>query len=1411
VTWTAANLAGLAGRWFRRLRRTDELSRIVQAAAGSDVGLSGEEFSAVRRLLELEDTWVLVGRGPVEDLAVRIGQCLVGREAGDALVAGRAIARGLLEFAVRDLKPEWFGRVLFARLDRLQADQASSLDIAMVAAHADLAALVGQHESADAERFERLVYQLARVLDRLPDAPAGRGELAVYLAVLSTWLNSDPWLQRASRGGSVVAPAELERKLRINAAGPDADADELARRCSRLIVLGRPGSGKTWLARRTARLCADAALQALAAGAEPDEIEMPLYTTCSRLAASLPGDGIRRAVVASALGHLPDLGGARVLEAVQAFFEERNAPTLLVADSLDEALGVDDRIRQADTLPPAWRIVLTSRPGSWDRQLNISENDPSRRVGVLRPLRYPDDVEPFITAWFNEQPAKAARLVAQIRSRPGLQQAATMPLIMAFYCIVGSDKSLPTLLGDLHSMVIRRMLTGRWRRSGDRDVDPDACLETLRIWAMTAAEEDPLSGIGTWPDEFVTPRARQHSRDDREAMDHIAVPLGPADHDGMTARRFVHRSIREYLTAEHIALTMPVREAAAELAKHVWYDPDWEFAAPAALARHPQRDLVLADLIGHVTGGSQQYADLAAADGCHEFRLFLARVAQQSTEDAWSQWSARLIGEARRDILISGPKGVQIAANPDWPTTNQEILKSALGLLKTQANHRSAQDLADAMVGFAITDSDRAQALSGLLHLLATQIDPWLTAATTRAIEKLATTDTERASTRLTMLRLLAAEEDAEQAIALAETIAILDPTEDEQVQVQHVLSGLLAGETDAGLARALVDEIGVLGTAEEERARIRQALLRILVAQTSPRLARALAEEIALLQPADDERAQVRQALLRLLTHQTDPQQARTVASATVRFTVTDTERAQVRQALRRILTRQIAPRQARAVAAAASSLAITRTEQEQAVQTLLQVLATQTDPQVALGLTEEIARLNPTAGEQAQVRQDLIRVLTNHSDPRQATAMTATIARLDPADDERARIRQALLHALSAQEDAHLALELTQEITGLDPGDHERARIRQALLHVLSTQPDATDASHLTGSILNLAPTEDERAQILQALVHLVTVQAASWQVRTIATAITWLSPAEGQIALVRQGLLRLLTCQARPERAWALAQTIVILAPPEDERAQARQALLGLLAVQADARPAHALAAAIVILAPPEDEQAQARQALLGLLAVQTDAVPIRNLTEVISSLARAEGERAQVRQALLGLLAVQADAQPAHALAAAIAKLAPPEDERTQAWQLLRHIIANQPDHRFAVYLAEHARTETERTQIRPTLLRLLPAQTNSEAALELTAEVIRLKLADNEQVQVRQALLRLLAAQADPRIADRLTAEISRLKATVADFHGLDNWQLAPSATLLAAVRQNSENTKWLAALPQLPRTQPALR
>jgi len=240
------------------------------------------------------------------------------------------------------------------------------------------------------------------------------------------------------------------------------------------------------------------------------------------------------------------------------FFAERNAPTLLVIDSLDEAHGPSERLRQASTLP--WRIVLTSRPSSWRHQLTVNDTDDSHRVGELQPLRYPGDIEPFIQRWFAGRPERGNDLAAQIARRPGLQQAATVPLMLAFYCIVGGTGPLPEFRRDLYTKVLNRMLTGRWRDDDDRQPDAGTCLSMLRAWAWDGATSHPVSGVGTWADDIPAKRARLDEAD-AHAVDHVAAPLAPPDVDtGTTLRRFIHRSVREHLVAEHVA-SLPVDQA----------------------------------------------------------------------------------------------------------------------------------------------------------------------------------------------------------------------------------------------------------------------------------------------------------------------------------------------------------------------------------------------------------------------------------------------------------------------------------------------------------------------------------------------------------------------------------------------------------------------------------------------------------------------------------------------------------------------------------------------------------------------------------------------------------------------------------------------------------------------------------
>jgi len=1405
ATWSATDLSGAARRWFERIRHTDGLSRIVQAAAGNDADLSNAEFAAVRHLLEEDSTWVEVGRATVETLAKLIASRLTGRSAEDALATGRAIAAGLLEFAVRDLEPEWFGQILFARLDRIACDQASALDQALLSIHADLAAQVHAHDAAESVRSAQVMDQLGRVLDRLPPGPADEVTVKVYLATLIRWLNTDPWAEDTWFGGPALVPAAIERKRRITSSRypyQELDADDLARRCTRLAVLGEPGTGKTWMAKRTVRLCAEAALDAMAAGARVDEVELPLYITCAQLAAAPAGGGIRRAIITSAIDLLPDLGGTQIVDALRVLFAERNAPTLLVADSLDEAPTADDRIRQADTLSPAWRIVLTTRPGSWNRQLTIRDDGLAGWVGSLQPLQYREDVEPFVTAWFTGRPDQAAGLIAQLRSRPALQRSATVPLILAFYCIIGGSQRLPARRADVYSKVIRRMLTGRWRGVSGRYPEPDSCLEILRGWAWSAAARNRVSGIGAWQDEFPTPQVKL-SQDNRDALDHLAAPLGPPDIDtGATRRRFVHRSIHEYLVAEHVALRMDADEAAAELLNHLWFDRDWEYAAPAALAMHPQRHQVLYKLMSSITGGNQFPLDLAPVDGCWEVRRFLARVAVESSEADWPRQAAELIGRARLDLVTSKrDHDPYLMMAIGWPTSNRLILNSLSSLLPDNRNLMYALDLVETVARLDLTADEQGEIREKLLSRLTADVRP----TTARS---------------------------------LARTLARLHPTADERTEIREKLLGLLARKTYPLVDGLLADTVASLAVAAGERAQTRKLLFSRFAAEGDLWTAWNLAEAVARLDPTADERTEIREKLLGLLVDNASTGIILFVARTVARLDPTAEERAQLREALWGQLAVEVDRSTVAQLASMVDSLAVTVGERAQARHALLTLVADTNSFSMAMLAAEEVAaRLNATAEEQAEIREKLLGRLVGQTD---RSLLTRAVAQLDPTAEERARLRNVLLMQLTADADSMTTRNLAEASAQLAVRDRELAEVRQKLLYLLSVSVERSatkQAQELAETVSRLQPTGEDRAWIRNALLTLLATETTSLftaepqlgapdaqtvkypdpqTVTYLTRAIAQFDPTAEERAQVKRALLALLpwVSLTAPWMIRSLADTVARLAVTAQERTQTRKELLTLLSAEDDPMTATDLAKTVAGLDPTEKEQTGIGKKLLDLLAATTveRATPelAQGLADTVARLDPTAMEQVQLRKALLTLLAGMLDGSPsdwAGSLAYTLARLDPTAKERARTREALFTLLSAEPDPWIAEILAEAivqlAVTAEDREITREGLLARPASEADPDIAPRLVNVIVQLARTTLDRKGIRDGLIIRRANETHPESAHELETAIIELGATITELDRPSNWLVPPGPALLLAVRRNSELDVWLAALPVL--------
>jgi NACHT domain len=1211
VTWAASMLAEKSRRWFQWVRRSDDLSRIVRAATDGHVDLTRAEFDAIRDLLGQESTWDNLGQDGVEHLASRIAKCLEEEDEGESRRAGGAIAAGLLEFVVGDLEPEWFQRVVFARLARLEGLQggaASALDKAM----SDLATLVASRETDD-NRIRQISEQLGLVLERLQPRRAGCREVMIYLGVLIQSLKFDPWPADNRFPRPALTAADVERKLKADnddADGRDLDADELGRECSRLVVLGGPGAGKTWLAKRTARLCAEKALDMLASGTDPGEVELPLYTTCARLASVPPDKAIRSAVVASAFAGLRDLGSVRVGKAVGELFEERNTATLLVIDSLDETQDPHGRVSQAGTLPTAWRIMLTSRPGSWHGQLAVLKKDEV----FLQPLRYPEDIEPFVQVWFDDQPDRAAALMTEFDDRLDLQEMGTVPLLLTFCCIIGGDQPLPGRRTELYEKVVRRMLTGWWRGDGrDPENSLGDCLDTLYGWAWGAASSDPISGIGDWQDEFCTlPVEKQRIR---EALDHVAVPMGRQDLDThKTRRRFVHRSVQEYLTARKVS-RMSAREAADALLGHVWYDRDWEYAAPSALAMHRDRGQVLRYLVHDMAGVDLAAFEFGVIDRCWEFRKFLARVANESSQTDWQPEEAKLIGQARMDIVLSG-RGLPDFTSADWPTTNRLILEHL-------RNDRYQGGLY-MVPKLALGEEERAVIRQELLRNLVGANDGWRAAALGKVIAELGPTAEERTATRQELLRNLVGTGNDEGGTDLEEAIAKLSPTSADRTVARQELLRSLVDTSDGGDAAVLAKTIVRLGPTADEYAVTRQELVRNLTDDDNDEGSVVLGKAIAELGPTANERAVTRQRLLRILTGINRYWEAMGWGETTV-------------------LGEMIA------------EMEPTLAERTVTRQELLRVLTTTKRRWKVPGLEDAIAKLGPTADERGAARQELLRILGGPGSRWEAADLEKAIVKLSPTADERAEARRGLLCILARVGFDMMAAGLGDAIAKLGPTADERAVTRQYLLRNLLGTGSRSEADTLRETIAKLAVGAEERAVTRQELLQaLPRVNDHWWKAVLLWETVTELGPTAEERTAARQELLHNLRSPHSHWRDEFLVDLIAKLAVGAEERAITRQELLRILRIPNKYPWAvNYLGMAIAKLSPTSAERAVTRQELLRQ-ARANDNWPMV-LGEVIAELDATAEERSAVRQRLLSQVPATDDVDLAAKLCAVIAEL------------------------------------------------------------------------------------------------------------------------------------------------------------
>ena len=810
------------------------------------------------------------------------------------------------------------------------------------------------------------------------------------------------------------APSILERQLRAENEGALIPADEALDGQRMLVVLGVPGAGKTWLAKRYARRAAQAALVALLAGADVADVEIPVYTTWDMWNQVEAGAAARQALVAASFdsrsGH-SDLGGQPVVDRLKRTLTADGQPVLVVVDSLDEASAATDRAGQLRGLVKlhGWRVVVTSRPGAW--AATTAGNPPEGvRVVTLQELEYPEDVEGFIKEWFAERPDRGDALLTQIDDRWDLRRSSRSPLFLTFLCILTDDAvnpqaPLPAMRRGLYQDLLRSLVRMRWANNRPGYVRPNVkkCLTVLTRWAWQAVKDaNTPAGLGDWADTFTSVDADDDldgfTDYERRAVDTIAPATNDED------RRFAHRTLLEHLVAEHVA-TLDTDTAAAILLPHLWYDPDWQIAAPAAIAAHNQNHpSAPGALLAQLLDQAQPPAlDPARQEAAGQIDDLLLAVATDSQPEQWPEPLTARIHTARIHSAAGNP--ADVAATVHWTTSNRDVTDEVIEYL-WDAGTGEVVRLAEALVGLDPTPDECAEVRAVIIEALR-PADGSAVKRLVGSLVGLGPTPEECAEVRARIIKDLRVTRPLVALGDLADALMRLGPS---PAEVRSTIIEELSSAGPFGVAGLAVALVG-LDPTPEECAEARAAIIEELPSAGPSGVAR-LADALVRLDPTPEECAEVRATIIKELPV-VRPFEVAGLVWALVGLDPTPEECAEARAAIIEELP-SADPSGVARLADALVRLDPTPEECAEARATIIEELPS-ADPSGVARLADALVRLDPTPEECAEVRATIIEELPS-AGPSGVARLAHALVRLDPTPEDRETVRAALMEALPA-----------------------------------------------------------------------------------------------------------------------------------------------------------------------------------------------------------------------------------------------------------------------------------------------------------------------------------------------------------------------------------------------------------
>lgn len=387
---------------------------------------------------------------------------------------------------------------------------------------------------------------------------------------------------------------------------------------SRLVIVGKPGSGKTISLKFIALMLALGQVGVARLGL--DAPYLPIYIRLAQFADALlerPTLSLEAFLIQYLKDQFP--GAPHQDEFLQSALQ--HGACMILLDGLDEVGDIGDRLVRGQTLRQNVlrevqrfsdqrcgdtcnnRIVVTSRLEGYHRGdlAGFAE-------GELSPLRIPDEVEAFLLRWFTfylhdtdpeltlqaaemqAQRTRVAPLMQSIMRADSVKLLATNPLLLTILAIIREtlNTPLPSRRVELY-WIVAETLIRNWRRSQtDREsrihqmnVDSSDIFKMMAHLAYWLHENKPGGTMSreAWHDEAVKlfkdygdPKAVEELV--QEFLRHASEEVGLLTERSPQQIGFFHLTLEEYLAAAHLSIWGT--DFRLQMLETYWQNPRWQ-------------------------------------------------------------------------------------------------------------------------------------------------------------------------------------------------------------------------------------------------------------------------------------------------------------------------------------------------------------------------------------------------------------------------------------------------------------------------------------------------------------------------------------------------------------------------------------------------------------------------------------------------------------------------------------------------------------------------------------------------------------------------------------------------------------------------------------------------------------------